>query len=613
MKIIYFLVLFMCSECFGRGFLQSCEKPQSNILKEHFKELKIQFNENSCFKLKKKLSTLKSFTEIIAPLSIKYESAKRNSWTQDFPYMYGLMDMEKKSFEGFTSHPLLFSENIEIFSEFSNISHLTYTTEYDLAKKNSLCSLINKLPYIKQVSTTTKELANPTSDKCISERGIEVIIRDTFDGIVRIPKSKIIGFEDYGDKFSNLKLYPHLKYLSVSDYNEFQGSINILSKRLNLTHLSLNINNVQDIENVSKLSNLTFLTIYCRQFSLNNGPFQGCKERGLTDIDFITRLQWLKYLDLSHNRINNVNSIVKLKNLNTLKLSYNPFEYFPDVADLSLLEELKLDGTSIKSFEVSRLHSNLRNLNLKAVTLTKQIKFDNLPKLEYLNLAETPVLFKIDNFILPKTLKILDVSGDGNGRPKDVEGGLSALIKTDVFKTNPTPLYQLFNLVPYDYYSLDLATFSNDYVLDLPELEVLLASHNQLDTFPDISKLPKLKVLKLEYNNIVNLPEEIKHDQLISIDLTGNKFERFPNLESFKRLEIIDLIGNNIYEVDNLSKLPMPARIGLSENKITHFPLITEHNFDYSYFELNGNPLIKGTTDCPVDSINASVSTFCNK
>lgn len=611
MRTLYILLSLLAFECHAKSFLESCLKPKTKVLTEHFTELKKQLHAKNCFSLKKKIAAFTSLAEIISPTFTRFESANRKSWTQLFPYMYGLMDKERKNFETFTTHPLLFSENIDVFSEFPNIFHLTYSPEYDLAKHNTLCELLKKLPNIKQITTTTKELLKGSSDKCAFKKGVEVLIRDPFKGVEKRLESKIVGFEDFQDKFINLKNFPHLKYLKVSEYNESQGSINILSNKINLTHLSLNINDIQDIEFISKLSNLSFLSLYCQQSSWDDGPLKGCKNRELRDVEFIARLQWLEYLDLSLNRINNVSSIVKLQNLKQLRLSYNNLTTFPDIAAFKKLEELYLDGTHIESLEISKPHFNLKNLSLRGVPLKTQINFLNLPRLEFLDLAETQIFYKNANFILPKSLKILDVSGDGNRKPRDVQGSLSALLKTDVFKSNPKPLYELFNHVPYDSYSLDVPTFSNSYSLDLPDLEVFIASNNHLLVFPDISKLPNLKILKLEFNHIQQLPNELAHRQLTSIDLTGNKFHKFPNLEKLTQLGIIDLINNDIFDLENIAYLPRPVRVGLAENKITRFPLFTGTEYQYSFFELDGNPLISGHADCPEDSINDSVRKFC--
>jgi hypothetical protein len=374
-KTAILLFLFMnlfVNDVKADAFLDLCyAKNTGKDQSEHIAWLKSNFGKKQCRNVHNEIKKVKSLTELIVPTIAIYLKAKK-SWVQNFNYMYGFGDAEKlNSWPTLSYNPFLTGKGLDIYKDFKNIMHLSYTPEYQFTKNYTLCEAIKHFPHLKEITINSSELEKPSSDVCISERNIAVVIRNEFYGFKEIPQSIIIGFEDYRDNFANLINYPRVKYLGISQYLETQGSIKTLSQRMNISHLTLNLNGIQDIEKISKLINIRFLGIYCTKFSRSTIPDYsgesdfGCKKNHLTDITFLEEMTWLNYLNLESNKIKDIQVLKKLIHLEKVILNNNEISEVPDFSSLEKLNHLELRSNDLTNLNNLEKISNLNFLDGK--------------------------------------------------------------------------------------------------------------------------------------------------------------------------------------------------------------------------------------------------------
>jgi len=162
-------------------------------------------------------------------------------------------------------------------------------------------------------------------------------------------------------------------------------------------------------------------------------------KRGMLDIAEIIGLNEqieLNDLDLSHNKIKNLNGLENLVNLRILRLSSNQISEISGLERLVNLEELYLNENQIKEINGLENLTNLRVLDLSYNEITDDKAIEelkaNLPNLNSIQLGGNPCTLDIaslyqDRFLFKKTLEMRNSLSDSEFF--DILG--------EVFKSNP--------------------------------------------------------------------------------------------------------------------------------------------------------------------------------
>ncbi|XP_057987795.1 putative receptor-like protein 8 isoform X3 [Hevea brasiliensis] len=251
----------------------------------------------------------------------------------------------------------------------------------------------------------------------------------------------------------------------------------------------------------------------------------------VTDIQGLSRLENLEFLDLSYNNFNDsiIPSLSVFPSLKSLNLAYNRLESVTNFQGLSKLEKLEFLDLSHNNFNSSITPffsdlSSLRSLYLWDNILTGTIDIKRVSKLG--------------------NLEFLDISFDnvGNGFLSSFvdlpylkklflyQRGLKGLI--DIQKLSNGTSLKFLNLAGNEIESLKSFQGGGKELQKLSNLEYLDLSYNRLDnnSLSSLRRLSSLKFLNMEYNlleGLINMEE---------LDALGN-------------LEVLSLGGNQITKV----------------------------------------------------------------
>lgn len=316
-----------------------------------------------------------------------------------------------------------------------------------------------------------------------------------------------------------------------------------LSNLSKLTNLDLRSNGITDVSAIKGLNNLTNLsTLNLAGNSISS-----------SDFSFTGNLQQLKTLDLSNNKLTEVNNL-KSTSITNLNLSYNFISNISDNLSLPKVTTINLRSNSLTAISEALMNkisnfSALKILDLSSNKLTGSFSGLSNPTLQNLSL-NTNKIESLENIKLPK-LTTLNVYENKLQNLNNVR--LDALQNLDLRYNELQSINGL--------YSPNLISVNLNY----NKLRSLLTSSGEF-IFKDS---PRIKTLYLKENNINTL---IKNNKLIlsdlsdltEVDLTNNS--KITNLSNYssERLETLTLNGTNIEHIENVNLPSVTSLTGLS-------------------------------------------------
>lgn len=339
------------------NFLKVCNNPGSYewVIGNDINWLKKFFKTNDCHEIVKELSRLTSFSEFMFAEFINDKNTKY-SWEKDFPFLKGITSeyghrLGVPYLLDFYPDELNVFQHPELYSEFENINVIDITQSFGfLSLRRGVCGLFEKLPNVTTAVMTYGDLFY-IHKNCKNTKLPWIILNSAHGGNQIFFPDKIIGIMSFGGSLGNLKKFKNLRYLGLSNSTE-DNDIGYLAQNLNLTHLNLNMNvkGVKNITELRHLKNLEWLTLTCivniTYTGFNDIP-KTCNRPYLTDISFLSELPWLRYLDLTANKLTDVTVINKLKRLESLTLSYNNIAEIPDLSELKELKNFDISNNPV--------------------------------------------------------------------------------------------------------------------------------------------------------------------------------------------------------------------------------------------------------------------------
>jgi Leucine Rich repeats (2 copies) len=230
-----------------------------------------------------------------------------------------------------------------LFKEYNKLNHFVLNRQLD----KNLCEKLNLFQKISSMTMASEILKNEEI-LCLKARRIKIYITGNFSGSADPGFiSLVTGIENFTGNLKDLKNYKSLNYLGLKNYDLTARMGDIFQIR-NLTNLSLNLRNVQAIEDISLMKNLTKLTLYCfDDYNESTLPYPTCNSASLRRIEFISQLYFLQALNLNYNSIEDITALTQLKNLTYLNLSHNQIHQVPNIESSSNLETVNLNHNFI--------------------------------------------------------------------------------------------------------------------------------------------------------------------------------------------------------------------------------------------------------------------------
>lgn len=329
---------------------------------------------------------------------------------------------------------------------------------------------------------------------------------------------------------------------------------------------------------VELISSLKFFRLEPKQFNslseIRLLNFSHCNLEGLPPgIDEMVNLE---ELDLSGNRLFNVDEIWHLKTLKKVFLFANKIAYIsPDVKKLHLLEELNLGSNDLSIIpEEIGLLQKLKLLSLSANNFkTIPASIGTIKTLENLRLSQIPeldmnsVLEAFSNYHKP-----IRLGNFGHGSYPN-----EAFLQINVSSIDA--LSEKIGIVS----SLMQLHFPNSRITGIPnsigelsKLAIINLKNNRITQLPTtIGKLASLTILDLNGNNLIELPDSIGLlSNLKQLWLYGNKIHLLPSsICNLHALEVLDLSENGISELpENIGSLSNLTELNLTGNKLKRLP-----------------------------------------
>ncbi|XP_027925539.1 receptor-like protein 15 isoform X2 [Vigna unguiculata] len=332
---------------------------------------------------------------------------------------------------------------------------------------------------------------------------------------------------------------------------------------------------------------------------------------------FCSSFKNLEVLDLSFNNFNHIDigsALIGFSSLNSLNLIYNQLSWrsIYNISNLSSLEELHLEGNDLneshesvlrplKENETFKWPTNLQHLDLSLNRLNNRFlsSLSGLPRLQFLDLSYNQLegaldINKNDTFKWPTNLQKLDLCGNSlSDRSVSYLRDLPHLqfldlsynqLQGSLDTSNNETFKWPTNLQELHLQNNKLTSKSLLYHTDLPHLQFLYLSNNQLEGAPDINenntfKWPtNLQELHLEYNRLSNksLSSLNGLPHLQYLDLSFNQLQGSPDIsenDTFKwptNLQELHLEYNSMSNksLSSLSDLPHLQFLDLSNNQL---------------------------------------------
>lgn len=319
------------------------------------------------------------------------------------------------------------------------------------------------------------------------------------------------------------------------------------------------------------------------------------KPRGFLRIE---DLRAITELDLSSYNIESLQGIQYLQNLNKLNLSHNQISDLSPLANLRILEVLNIDYNQVSDLSpLTNLHL-LKDFSAANNKITDASVLAGLSHLQDVNLSGNQlgnqgiaVLAEI------KTLKRLDISNNGISRISAFENHpeLEVLIANHNQISDTSALGTIKTLRGVSLNNNQIQTLSPNFA-NLQNLEYLDLAENQLNDagVTPIASLRNLKVLNLNQNQISNLDFLENLTQLTALGLHGNQISEITPLQYLTNLQVLYLGENQISNITPLAGINHLFWLDLSENQVTDIKILLETAGlleKNDVLDLRGNPL----------------------
>ena len=337
---------------------------------------------------------------------------------------------------------------------------------------------------------------------------------------------------------------------------------------------------------------------------LQNLEVLDLSDNKLTDLEFVSPLKKLKNINLSNNRITNLDSVITNEDLEVVNLSYNGIEDISKLQYLHNIKKLDLSNNNIKSINSLSSSYSLESLFISNNGLENYKEcLSNLEYLQELGVGHCNIPFTdIISLKYLSNLTYLDIAGTAPS-VQTIAGlsKLETLILQDckLNETDIKPLNSLLNLKTLDISNNNITPedYNNAFEYsNLTGLKTLKFGGNAFTQMPNLSRFAGLETLDLTSSyNLLDLTslkglniKELVLDKCNSLDVSDNAvsykeaIEAMPNLEKLSVQEGFNYINPTLYSYLNTKVQNGELTLRFLDDKYVDYTSV--HNFSRSIF-----------------------------
>jgi len=316
-------------------------------------------------------------------------------------------------------------------------------------------------------------------------------------------------------------------------------------------------------------------------------------ENTLKNVDNLKNLKKIgSWMSLIHNQLENINGLSQLKDIHYLNISHNQLK---NIDSLKGIKKFYFFDASYNQLENIDGLSNLEQINDNLVLSNNKIK--TLTPLSLLNKVDNAYLMFGNNEL--KDINGLEKIKEGlvfdfyNNKINNLEG-LKNLEKITYLGFKKNELYDLKGLENLNtvYHVLDISFNKIKNLNDLKNLyfiNTLYVNNNELKDISALNNVQNAHLIQLSNNNLEHL---IGLENLTKIDelfLDNNKLENLNSLRRLKKVELLSLRGNPLKDISAICGLrPIDDKediiINIDDKEIN------KKCSEYSYVCGNGKP-----------------------
>jgi len=375
---------------------------------------------------------------------------------------------------------------------------------------------------------------------------------------------------------SMLYKYTNLNYLSLKNMNIIQ--INTFPQNITQVYLdNININTLStlyhiknlNILHIIKCNNIYDLSIihglqYLTEFKFSNSYRNNSQK--IIDFSPLINCHNLKRVEIFYNFTsltvlkNNTNlEFIHIKNKNNPYNSNTPILNLNDLSNLTKLKYLQLTQCDINNINpLSNLINlevlyicliDINNLNpIKYLTKLKQLRLDSMyESVRYNNLLPFTDISALSNLTKLEFIHLDLINSNSTNKLNNLNSLTSFHIDTDEFN---------FNILS-NIYSLKDLTINANYPI------------NQNLEF--IQKFINLETLKIHHNNLGNIEFLAGLINLNFVDLSNSKIIDISSLSYLINLNIVDIHSTYVHDISPLSSLNKLTQLHTYSTRITDF------------------------------------------
>ena len=337
---------------------------------------------------------------------------------------------------------------------------------------------------------------------------------------------------------------------------------------------------------------------------LQNLEVLDLSDNKLTDLEFVSPLKKLKNINLSNNRITNLDSVITNEEVEVLNLSNNGIEDISKLQFLHNIRKLDLSNNNIKSINPLSSSYSLESLFISNNELENYKEcLSNLEYLQELGVGYCNIPFAdIISLKYLSNLTYLDITGT-SPNVQTIAGlsKLETLILQDckLNETDIKPLNSLLNLKTLDISNNNITPedYNNAFEYsNLTGLKTLKFGGNAFTEMPNLSRFAGLETLDLTSSyNLLDLSslkglniKELVLDKCNSLDVSDNAvsykeaIEGLPKLEKLSVQEGFNYINSTLYSYLNTKVQNGELMLRFLDDTYTDYSSI--HNFNRSIF-----------------------------
>lgn len=317
----------------------------------------------------------------------------------------------------------------------------------------------------------------------------------------------------------------------------------VLLKIASIDSLDLSGNQfILDIEPLSALKDLVYLDISDSKIDELNSIRYAARLKGLKanntlikDISVLQYFEGLKQLEIANTSVTDITVLTKTKSLVSLNLSRIKPSSYEALSHLKELKTLNLSGTDITSLAVLGKIA-IESLDVSQTPLTTTAYFTNIPELKSVDLSETEIT-DLKGFKDHAAIESIAIN-------KTIVNDLSPLEKNKSVKK----IYADFSGIQKE----QAATF----MINNPGV-VVITNSQELENWWTTLPAQWKKTLSDAFGKEPKSKEElVRLINLDSLNLSGQGLSTSAPLKNFSRLTSLNISGNAFSDLDFLSEMP---------------------------------------------------------